>query len=109
MGCRYMLGPSEAYLYDSFTDPAFRGRAIAPALGVHVLERLRDAGMTRVTMAVAPENAANRRARAKTGFRPFGRMDYVRLGRRSLALAPHSREAEPLLSEWPGKASTRPA
>jgi GNAT superfamily N-acetyltransferase len=83
LGCRYAPGPSEVYLYDSFTHPAFRGLAIAPALGVHVLERLRGAGITRATMAVSVQNFANRRARAKTGFRPYERMDYLRLGRRA--------------------------
>jgi GNAT superfamily N-acetyltransferase len=83
VGCRYALGDSEAYLYDSFADPAFRGRAIAPALGVEVLAWLRRAGVTRVVMAVVPENRANRRARAKTGFRTFGRLHYLRIGNRS--------------------------
>ncbi len=79
--CRYEVGTSEAYLYDAFTDPAYRGRGIAPALGVHVLWEFRRAGLTRAMMAVAPENVANRRARAKTGFRAFGRIDHLRLGR----------------------------
>jgi GNAT superfamily N-acetyltransferase len=83
IGCRYALPPSEVYLYDSFTDPSLRGRGIAPALGVWVLERLRRRGVTRMVLAIVPENAANRRARAKTGFRPFMRIDYVRFaGRR---------------------------
>lgn len=79
LGCRYAVRPSEVYLYDSFTDPTFRGLAIAPALAVHVLERLRDAGVRRVTMAVTPQNTANRRARAKTGFRVYERFDCLRL------------------------------
>ncbi len=83
LGCRYAAGPSEVYLYDSFTDAAFRGLAIAPALGVHVLERLRAAGITRAMMAVSVQNVANRRARAKTGFRVFERMDYLRVGGRA--------------------------
>jgi GNAT superfamily N-acetyltransferase len=83
LGCRYAPGSSEVYLYDSFTDPAFRGLAIAPALGAHVLELLRAAGLKRATMAVHQHNVANRRARAKTGFRPYERMDYLRLGRRT--------------------------
>lgn len=82
IGCRYELPASEVYLFDSFTDPALRGRGIAPALGVWVLERLRQAGVTRIVLAIVPENAANRRARAKTGFRPFMRIDYVRIGSR---------------------------
>ena len=83
LGCRYAVRPSEAYLYDSFTDPAFRGLAIAPALGAHVLVRLRAANVRRVTMAVTPQNTANRRARAKTGFREYERMDCVLVGRRT--------------------------
>jgi ribosomal protein S18 acetylase RimI-like enzyme len=78
----YPVAPSEAYLYDSYTAPDLRGQAIAPALGVYVLERLRRAGLVRVTMAVPPENTANRRARAKTGFRECGRIDSLRFGRR---------------------------
>jgi GNAT superfamily N-acetyltransferase len=78
---RYAIGSSEVYLYDGFTVPTFRGRAIAPALGVHVLERLAGAGVTRVTIAVEPGNVANLRARAKTGFRVCGRIDFLRLGR----------------------------
>jgi GNAT superfamily N-acetyltransferase len=80
---RYAVRPSEIYLYDSFTAPTFRGRAIAPALGVHVLEQLRGANVTRVTMAVTRENVSNRRARAKTGFRVCGRIDSFRIGRRT--------------------------
>jgi ribosomal protein S18 acetylase RimI-like enzyme len=82
MHYRYAVGPSEAYLYDSFADPAFRGRAIAPALGVHVLERFRCAGVTRATLAVHPENVANRRARAKNAFRLCERIDCLQLGNR---------------------------
>ena len=83
IGCRYELPAGEVYFYDSFTDPCLRGQGIAPALGVWVLERLRASGVTRAVLAIVPENVANRRARAKTGFRPFMRIDYVRVaGRR---------------------------
>lgn len=81
--CCYEVGASEIYLYDAFTDPGLRGRAIAPALGVRVLERFRRAGLRRVMVVVVPENAANRRARAKSGFRACERIVYLRLGRRS--------------------------
>lgn len=82
IGCRYVLPATEVYLYDSFTDPRLRGRAIAPALGIWVLERLRETGVNRIVLAIVPENAANRRARAKTGFRPFMRIDYLCVGGR---------------------------
>lgn len=80
---RYPVGASEVYLYDSYTDPAFRGRSVAPALGVWVLEQLQGEGVSRVTMAVTPENTANRRARAKTGFRVFGRISCLRFAGRT--------------------------
>ena len=82
IGCRYVLPAGEVYFYDSFTDPRLRGYGIAPALGLWVLERLRQSGVTRAVLAIVPENTANRRARAKNGFRPFMRIDYVRIGRR---------------------------
>ncbi len=77
---RYALGPAEAYFWDSFTDPAVRGRGVAPALAVHMLDWARHEGVTRVTTAVSPENAANLRARAKSGFRVCGRIACVKLG-----------------------------
>lgn len=94
---RYRLGPTDAYLHDSYTAPEFRGRSVAPALGVHVLEQLRLGGTTRVTMAVSPENVANQRARAKTGFRVCGRIDCLRFGKRSWHRhrEPNSRQEAP--------------
>jgi GNAT superfamily N-acetyltransferase len=82
IGCRYVIPPSEVYVFDSFTAPELRGRRVMPALGVWVLERLREAGVTRAELVIAPDNMASRRARARNGFRPFMRIDYVRLGRR---------------------------
>lgn len=82
IGCGYALPAGAVYLYDSFADPRLRGQGVAPALGVWVLERLREAGVERAVLVIAPENVANRRARAKTGFRPTARIDYVRIGGR---------------------------
>jgi GNAT superfamily N-acetyltransferase len=82
LGCRWTVAEGERYFYDAFTAPAHRGRGVGPALGVHVLEELRRAGTRRVVLAIAPENAPSRRARAKNGFRPFGRIHYLRLGGR---------------------------
>ena len=82
MRFRRSLDPTEVYLYDSFTDPAFRGRAVAPALGVYVLEQFRNMGVTRATLAIVPDNVSNLRARAKTCFRPYERIDCLRVGER---------------------------
>jgi len=80
---RYEIPPSEVYLYDSYTAAGFRGRSVAPALGVYVLEDLRRLGVKRATLVVVPENTANRRARAKTGFRVCGRITRLRIAGRT--------------------------
>lgn len=42
--CDYELGPGEAYLYDAFVAPEFRGRSLAPYLRVESYKHLRQAG-----------------------------------------------------------------
>ncbi|MDZ4405902.1 N-acetyltransferase [Prosthecobacter sp.] len=65
------FAPNEAYLYDAYTDPAFRGQAIAPALSSELLNRLRNEGCERAIRGTHPMNAAALRAHGKAGFRPF--------------------------------------
>jgi len=76
------IAPDEVYLYDSYTHPDARGLGVAPALAVHVLRHYRGTGVRRAFTAVIPENRANLRARAKSGFRVVGRMGYLGRGRR---------------------------
>jgi ribosomal protein S18 acetylase RimI-like enzyme len=42
--CDYELGPGEAYLYDAFIAPEFRGRSLAPYMRVESYRHLRNAG-----------------------------------------------------------------
>jgi len=42
--CDYELGPSDAYLYDAFIAPEFRGRSLAPYVRVESYRHLRQAG-----------------------------------------------------------------
>jgi len=42
--CGYELGPGEAYLYDAFIAPEFRGRGLAPYMRVESYRHLRRAG-----------------------------------------------------------------
>jgi len=44
LACDYELGPDEAYLYDAFIAPEFRGRSLAPYMRVECYRHLRHAG-----------------------------------------------------------------
>lgn len=77
---RLRLEPGEVYVYDSYTRPDFRGRSVAPALAAHLVERFRAAGLRRALTLIAPENASNLRARAKSGYRVCGRIACLKLG-----------------------------
>lgn len=44
MACDYELRPGEAYLYDAFIAPEFRGRGLAPYMRVESYRHLRRAG-----------------------------------------------------------------
>lgn len=63
--------PEEAYLFNAYADPAYRGQSIAPALSSELLHRLRDEGCTRAIRGTHPTNAPALRAHGKAGFRPF--------------------------------------
>jgi GNAT superfamily N-acetyltransferase len=73
----FPIADDEVYLYDSYTHPEFRGLGVAPALAGYVLRHYRGTPVRRAVTAVIPENRANLRARAKSGFRVVGRMGYV--------------------------------
>ncbi len=74
------LAPDEVYAYDSFTQPAFRGQNLGPALTAEKLRYFRAAGYRRMVCTISPENRASLRADAKTGYRPYGLIGYVKIG-----------------------------
>lgn len=74
------VAPGDVYIYDSFTGTDFRSHGISQAVGVEMLRHFRRAGYRRAVRAVSPENRANLRALAKTEYRPYGVLGYVKIG-----------------------------
>jgi GNAT superfamily N-acetyltransferase len=88
------LTPDEAYSYDSFAAPGFRGQNLSPSQLKQMLHYLRDNGYRRSVGVVMPENARGRRAAEKLGYRTFGVMGYVQFGpwrRQFSRVRPHAR------------------
>jgi hypothetical protein len=80
LSCELVLAPDEAYPYDLFTAPEFRGHAVSPVTSAEMLRHFQRAGYRRMVGTVLPGNEASLRASAKTGYRRCGRMGYVRIG-----------------------------
>ena len=80
VGYALPIAGDEVYLYDSYTSPDYRGLDIAPCLAAWVLDYYRERGYRRTTTAIAPDNRANLRSRAKTGYRVCGSLGYLRTG-----------------------------
>lgn len=78
---RLPLSDDEIYHYDSFTHPEQRRRGLSLSTQAALFALLRDEGFRHVLRAVLPENRAAVGDAAKAGYRPLGRMGYVRLGR----------------------------
>lgn len=76
----WQVAPREVYLYDSYTDPRFRGRGIATALDAHVLRYFLGLDVDRALTAIAPENTASIRSKTKVGFRPCGDLRCLSIG-----------------------------
>lgn len=75
------LAPDEVYQYESFTAPSSRGQNVAAVRITEMLHYFREAGYRRMIAAVVPENTAAFRPLEKTGYRPFGLLGYIQLGR----------------------------
>jgi RimJ/RimL family protein N-acetyltransferase len=77
---RIRLAEGEAQRYDSFTSPDLRGRGVIAAVGTRLDRELLEENVRRVRGTALPENAAALRALAKGGYRPVGKIGYVKLG-----------------------------
>jgi hypothetical protein len=75
------LAPDEVYQYESFTAPSFRGQNLAAVRITEMLHYFRKAGYRRMIAVVVPENTTAFRPLEKTGYRPFGLLGYIQLGR----------------------------
>jgi len=80
--CAVELAPGEAYLFDAYTLPAWRGRGIAHAVCMQQLSYLRQAGRRRVIRMTAAENTVALQVHAKAGFRPAGAIVSLGIGPR---------------------------
>jgi GNAT superfamily N-acetyltransferase len=81
LDCEIGLGAGDAYLFDRFTLPAFRGLRIGNAVRMHQLRRLQQAGYRRTISAIMLENKPALRDIAKGGARPFAVIGRIKIGR----------------------------
>jgi GNAT superfamily N-acetyltransferase len=80
LAVRLPLAPGEIYLFDTFTDPALRRQGISAATQVRLFAVLRAEGYLRALRAVLPENYVAVRDAASAGFKPSGKIGFIRLG-----------------------------
>lgn len=74
------LAPGEVYVYDAYTDPAFRGWGAYPAVADGLIRRLAQEGYLRMVGAVRVGADRARRAHEQSGARRFGSVGSFRLG-----------------------------
>jgi GNAT superfamily N-acetyltransferase len=75
-----VLAPTELFVYDSFTLPAWRGSGIARGRMLHVFAGYRQRGYRRCFALAAAENHAGRQAMVSAGYRALQDYVSVRLG-----------------------------
>jgi GNAT superfamily N-acetyltransferase len=80
LDCEVPVRDDEAYLFDAFTDPQWRGLGIAPAVCVRQLQDCRAAGLARAFRYTVTFNTTAIRAHRKSGFRPVARIGRIALG-----------------------------
>lgn len=75
----YELNADEAYLYDMFISPDFRGGRLAPLLRTHVLAQLVKEGRTQCYSITLLFNRSSRRFKARFGAREVELRLYLHL------------------------------
>jgi SAM-dependent methyltransferase/ribosomal protein S18 acetylase RimI-like enzyme len=75
-----VLAPDEAYLYDGFTAPGFRGHNISPARSSYAQRTLRQAGYQRLLATVMPENRRAIPPVERSGYQATGSLGFFRIG-----------------------------
>jgi len=75
-----ILAPGDVYMYDSYSPPAYRGRGLAQAMGLHVMRIAREEGYKRAWCLPAIENRAGTRPVEAIGYRAVSTLHYLRLG-----------------------------
>lgn len=80
LGSAIDLASGDAYSYDKFTLPAFRGHGIFNAVRTHHLRYLERAGYRRAIVTVVPENESSIRDIYKGGYRLQGMLGRIKIG-----------------------------
>lgn len=75
-----LLGEDDVYMFDSFTLPAYRRKALTATREALLLARFAERGYRRAVGVVAVENDAGRGWSRSLGYRPLGLYGYRRLG-----------------------------
>jgi GNAT superfamily N-acetyltransferase len=78
--CAIELAPGDAYLFDGYTLPDWRGRGVFQTLGAEQLRALQRAGHRRAIRATAVQNTVALHTHSRGGFRPIGSLVRYRLG-----------------------------
>ena len=82
--CHVEVGPNEAYLFDCFTVPKYRGRGLQTMMTRYRLGLARSHGAKRALVIVFSGNRASRRVQRRMGGREIGRIFTLYLGHRCL-------------------------
>lgn len=88
------LASDEAYVYNNYTGPRFRGRNIPAVRAVEMLHHFRHLGYRRLVAVVVPENKPAFRSPDKAGYRQIGVIGCLKIGpwRHDLLSAWHRRD-----------------
>lgn len=81
LDCVIALRPDEAYSYEAYTRPEARGLNITAHCAACKARYLRDSGVKRMIAAIVPEGRSAIRANQKAGYRRFGMIGCVGVGR----------------------------
>ncbi|MFM7273024.1 MAG: GNAT family N-acetyltransferase, partial [Gammaproteobacteria bacterium] len=79
---RAPLSAGEAYLYEAYSLPEFRGRDVAPFMRRSAYDLLRSLGFSRFYSITDYFNASAARFKQKLGARPICLYLYLKLGKR---------------------------
>jgi GNAT superfamily N-acetyltransferase len=80
LGCAIDMAAGDAYSYDKFTLPDYRGHGIFNAVRTHHLRQLRAVGYRRAIVTVVPENKSSVRDIYKGGYRLCGMIGRIKIG-----------------------------
>ena len=80
------LYSNEAYIWDCFTSPRFRGQGIYPKALIETCEMLKRGGVKKVLILVNSTNKASIRGIEKAGFKKIAVLPHIRFMGRHFVL-----------------------